>query len=248
MTSNCAILRRSAQCARNPAAVRASLPSAMPRSIDADNWTVSAASVLLNRTLAQLPKQVWDESSEQVISRFRELLTPEAATTALSDQLCRFELSVPTMRTLDGRLFKLASSVDSGGGASLRAPHRSCPPDAARPIIALRAGMPPSCSLTSLRCRLPSRRPTSQGLLVHSMTIAGTLGATLDVGKTHWKSTARLTSRKTARRASRFNRRRSMTRLCEPGRGFPCAPTDGAIEFRMRGSSWSCRRARRSAP
>src|SRR5206468_2876088 len=78
-------------------------------------WVGSAASLLLNRSLAQLPKQLWDAGAESLLERFRELMTPEAAAAAISDQLCRFELSSPTMRTLDGRLFRLAPASGSGG-------------------------------------------------------------------------------------------------------------------------------------
>ena len=175
------------------AAVRASLPSIVPRSIDADRWTVSAASVLLNRTLAQLPKQLWNESSEQVTSRFRELLTPEAVAAALSDQLCRFELSVPTMRTLDGRLFKLPSSGDSGGwrvtsgGASLvpagdgvRLDYRFGSGWDAPIVLAYEFAMPAFVEPSDIHKVFLSIRTDDSW---HG------LGATLDVGNTHWKST-----------------------------------------------------------
>jgi multiple sugar transport system permease protein len=79
-------------------------------SVDRQRWVASAASVLLNATLAQMPRQAWDEKSDVVALRYRELLTPEATAAAFSSQLCRFELSQLTLRTLDGRLFKLGSS------------------------------------------------------------------------------------------------------------------------------------------
>ena len=91
-------------------AVRAGLPLDAPRTIDADRWVASASSLLVNRAVAQLPKQLWLESPDRVPQRFQEHLTPEAMKTTISDQLCRLELSSLTLRTLDGRLFKLGSS------------------------------------------------------------------------------------------------------------------------------------------
>src|SRR6266404_1949182 len=91
------------------------LPKPIPPSIDPLRWAASAASVLLNRTLAQLPKQVWDDRAEIVTERYGELLTPDAIAAAFGDQLSRLELSALTLRTQDGRLFKLAAGAGSAG-------------------------------------------------------------------------------------------------------------------------------------
>src|SRR5258708_3176478 len=65
-------------------AVSAGLPARTPASVDADLWASSAAPVLLNRSLAQMPRQVWDESAPAVADRYRALLGPDAGAPAIS--------------------------------------------------------------------------------------------------------------------------------------------------------------------
>ena len=92
-----------------------SLPSALPASVDPQAWASSTASALLNRTLNQMPKQVWREGEPAVSTAYRALLTPEVVRAAISEQLLRVELSALTLRTLDGRLFNVMSR-DRGTG------------------------------------------------------------------------------------------------------------------------------------
>jgi len=88
------------------------LPTAIPPSVDPNRWASSAASALISRMLAQMPKQGWDESPDAAIKLYGALLTPEAVRAAVSDQLSRVELSTLTLQVLDGRFFKLASGID----------------------------------------------------------------------------------------------------------------------------------------
>jgi ABC-type glycerol-3-phosphate transport system permease component len=175
------------------AAVRSGLPAEAPGSIDAGEWAASAASVLLDRTIAQLPRQLWDDSPERLTDRFRELMTPEAAAAALSEQLCRFELSPPTMRTLDGRLFKLAPAGEAGAwrvasnaatlvpsADSVRVDYRFGSGWDAPIVLAYEFTMPEGVEPSDIHKVFLSMRTDD--------TWHG-LGATLDVGKTHWKST-----------------------------------------------------------
>jgi len=173
--------------------VSSSVPNDTPSSIDSDRWASSAASVLLNRALAQMPKQVWDESAELVISRFRELLTPEASKLALSEQLCRLELSALTLRTLDGRLFKLGSG-GAFAGWQVASSAASLVPigDAVRLDYRFQSGADSAIVLT-YDFTLPDGVEASD---IHKIFLSlrpddswHGLGATLDVGKTHWKST-----------------------------------------------------------
>jgi multiple sugar transport system permease protein len=172
------------------AVVRANVPKDVPGSIDVDRWVGSAASALLSRGLAQLPRQLWDESADRLHQRFGEYLTPEAASAALSDQLCRFELSPLTLRTLDGRLYKLAASsgwrVASGDAAFVRSG------EVARLDYRFRSGWDDPVVLT-YDFELPDG---VEGSDIHKVFLSMRtddswhgLDATLDVGKTHWKST-----------------------------------------------------------
>src|SRR5207247_1181728 len=56
------------------AAISVALPPTMPPMVDSERWKASAASVLLNRTLAQMPRQVWSEDSTTIAARYRALL------------------------------------------------------------------------------------------------------------------------------------------------------------------------------
>jgi ABC-type glycerol-3-phosphate transport system permease component len=172
-------------------AVRAGLPPDAPRSIDADRWVASAASLLVNRAVAQLPKQLWLESPDRVPERFQEHLTPEAVKAALSDQLCRLELSPLTLRTLDGRLFKLASSdagwrITSGAaslvsaGDAVRLDYRFGSGFSDPVVVAYEFTMPDGVEASDIHKIFLSVRADDSW---HG------LGATLDVDKTHWKGT-----------------------------------------------------------
>jgi multiple sugar transport system permease protein len=172
------------------AVVRANVPKNVPGSIDVDRWVASAASALLSRGVAQLPRQLWNESADGLHQRFGAYLTPEAASAALSDQLCRFELSPLTLRTLDGRLYKLAASsgwrVASGDAAFVRAG------EVARLDYRFRSGWDDPVVLT-YDFELPDGVESSD---IHKVFLSMRtddswhgLDATLDVGKTHWKST-----------------------------------------------------------
>jgi multiple sugar transport system permease protein len=91
------------------------LPPQTPPLVDRDRWASSAASALLERTVAQLPKQAWDEGDDSLAARYRAHLTPEIVAAAIADQLSRVELSSLTLVALDGRQFKLVSGGDPGG-------------------------------------------------------------------------------------------------------------------------------------
>jgi multiple sugar transport system permease protein len=173
------------------AAVRANVPKDVPGSIDVDRWVASAASALLDRGLAQLPKQLWDEGAERVNQRFTESLTPEAATAALSDRLCRFELSPLTLRTLDGRLYKIEGGgwrVASGAASLVRGDAA----DVSRLEYTFRSGWDDPVVLT-YDFALPDgvEAPEIHKVFLSMRTDDSWHGldATLDVGKTHWKST-----------------------------------------------------------
>jgi multiple sugar transport system permease protein len=172
------------------AVVRANVPKDVPGAIDVDRWVASASSAVLSRGLAQLPRQLWDEGADRLHQRFGEYLTPEAASTALSDQLCRFELSPLTLRTLDGRLYKLAASsgwrVASGDAAFVRSG------EVTRLDYRFRSGWDDPIVLT-YDFELPDGVEASD---IHKVFLSMRtddswhgLDATLDVGKTHWKST-----------------------------------------------------------
>ena len=54
--------------------VTASLPESgsIPPSVDRAHWVESTAAVLVNRAIAQLPKQAWSENPEALATRFYE--------------------------------------------------------------------------------------------------------------------------------------------------------------------------------
>jgi ABC-type glycerol-3-phosphate transport system permease component len=171
------------------AAVRANVPKDVPASVDVDRWVASAASALVERGVSQLPKQLWDEGGERLAQRFAEYLAPDAVGAALSNQLCRFELSPLTLRTLDGRLYKLEASGGwrvASGAASL-APSG----EVVRLDYRFSSGWDDPVVLT-YDFALPDGVDGSDIHKVFlSMRADDTwhgLDATLDVGKTHWKS------------------------------------------------------------
>src|SRR5258708_6042213 len=177
------------------AVVTASLPDAgsPPPSVDRARWIESAATVLVNRAIAQLPKQAWSESPEALGTRLRALLTPEMARQTLSDQLCRLELSALTLRTLDGRLFTLTGRGDfsgwrvetpnaalvAAGGASLLQ-YRFASSSDAPVVLSYEFGLPAGVEAADIHKLFLSIRPDDSW---HGLT------ATLDVAGTHWKST-----------------------------------------------------------
>src|ERR1700733_1472206 len=61
---------------------RSALPQPAPPSVDPQVWASSAASVLLNRTLNRMPKQVWEQEAVAVSDEYRALLTPETVSAA----------------------------------------------------------------------------------------------------------------------------------------------------------------------
>jgi multiple sugar transport system permease protein len=175
------------------ALVAENLPGDVPASIDRDRWVDSATSALTNRALAQLPNQAWEDTPAHLAARFGERLTPEAAKQALSDQLSRLELSALTLRTLDGRLFKLAGGGDSGGwqlsgdsaslaasGNAVRLNYRYRSPSEKPIVLAYEFTLPPGVDPSDIHKLFLSLRPDDSW---HGLT------ATLDVGGTHWKST-----------------------------------------------------------
>ena len=82
-----------------------------PSSIDREKWVSSAASLLLGRTVARMPKQAWgaDGAAGAV---YAALLTPEAIGSAISEQLARLEVSALTLRTLDAHTMNLATGSE----------------------------------------------------------------------------------------------------------------------------------------
>jgi multiple sugar transport system permease protein len=175
------------------AAVLSNLPGDVPDAIDPKKWASSAASALLSRALAQMPKQVFDESADIAARRFGELLTPEASKLALADQLSRLELSALTLRTLDGRLLKLASRGDFAGWHVASSAASLVPVgDAVRLDYRFRSGSDDPIVL-SYEFALPEGvEPSDIHKLFLSLRPDDTwhgLTATLDVGMTHWRST-----------------------------------------------------------
>ncbi|MEA2698856.1 MAG: multiple sugar transport system permease protein [Myxococcales bacterium] len=173
--------------------VEAAMPADVPASIDRQRWLTSAAAALMNRALAQMPRQTWDEAGPAAVDRFRELLTPEATKQALSDQLSRLELSALTLRTLDGRLFKLAAAGDAAGwrvvsktaaltpdGGAVRVDYRFLSASDAPVLLTYDFTLPDGVQPADIHKLFLSMRPDDSW---HGLT------ATLDVGGTHWRST-----------------------------------------------------------
>jgi multiple sugar transport system permease protein len=173
--------------------VSSALPKEVPASVDANEWASSAASALLSRAFAQMPKQAWNEGTEVVIARYRALLTPEAVAAAVSDQLSRSELSALTLQLLDGRLFKLASGSDFANWR-IESHAASLVPvgDAVRLDYHFRSGSDAPIVLAH-DFELPDGVQASD---IHKLVLSiraddswHGIDATLDVGRVHWKST-----------------------------------------------------------
>ena len=175
------------------AAVLSNLPREVPPSIDREGWVSSAASALLSRALAQTPKQVFDEPADVAARRFGEQLTPDASRLALTDQLSRLELSALTLRTLDGRLFKLASKGDFAGwqlassaaslvpvGDAVRLDYRFRSGSDDPIVLSYEFALPDGVEPSDIHKLFLSLRPDDSW---HGLT------ATLDVGMTRWRST-----------------------------------------------------------
>jgi len=174
------------------ASVVENLPE-VPAGLDRERWTAAAATLLTSRALAQMPKQVWEQPAGVVADQFRERLTPEAATTALSDQMCRLEISALTLRTLDGRLFKLTPDGDRSAwqlvsgpaslttaGAAIRVAYRFGSGRDKPVVLAHPFTLPPGVEPRDVHKVFLTLRPDDSW---HGLT------ATLDVGGTHWTST-----------------------------------------------------------
>jgi ABC-type glycerol-3-phosphate transport system permease component len=170
-------------------AVIARLPARAPDSVDSDRWALSAASVLLYRTIRQMPRQVWDESPEAVAGAYRELLTPDAITAAISDQLARLELSGLTLRALDGRQFALGAGgwrVESGScslvdeGPVTRVDYRFESSDAPPLVLVHDLALPDGVAPSDIHKLVVSMRADDSW---HGVD------ATLDAGGVHWAST-----------------------------------------------------------
>jgi multiple sugar transport system permease protein len=172
---------------------RSALPQPPPP-VDSQVWASSAASVLLNRTLNRMPKQVWEQEAVAVSDEYRALLTPEAVSAAVSEQLSRVELSVLTLRALDGRLFNVASSRSGGaawrvasGNASLvqagdvlRLDYHFGSGGDAPVVLVVDFDLPEGVEPGDIyKLIVPIRADDSW----HG------LDATVDVGNTHWRST-----------------------------------------------------------
>ncbi len=175
------------------AAVARSLPRDLPSSVSRETWTSSATSLLLGRTVNRMSKQVWDEGTDNVVERYAQLLTPDAVGSAISDQLARFELSALSLRTLDGRIFKLvqggefATSWHVTSGAATLVPLA----ETSRIDYRFRSGWDDSIVLTH-DFELPSGVEASD---IHKLVLAmraddswHRLDVALDVGNSHWTS------------------------------------------------------------
>lgn len=175
------------------AATTAALPGGLP-SIDRERWASSAASMLLGRTVGRLPKQVWTGDTSALLEQYRQLLTPDAISGAIADQLSRLELSALTLRTLDGHTISLATGTEipdrfriESGTASLVGTEAG-----GRLDYAFRSGSDEPVVLVH-DFMLPAG---VEAEAIHKLTLSlraddswHRVTATLDVGHTHWEST-----------------------------------------------------------
>ena len=169
------------------------LPALLPPSVDRREWASSAASVLMSRILPRVPRATWQESSDTVVERYRQSLTPALADASISDQLSRIELSALTLHTLDGRLFKLGGGTEIAQSWRLESAAGSLVPtgDITRLDYAFR-------SSTEQPIALIFDFPLPEGVVatdVHKLVLAvradaswNQLGATFDAGGVHWES------------------------------------------------------------
>jgi multiple sugar transport system permease protein len=175
-------------------AVTASLPADSPPSVDARAWGASAATVLLDRTLAQMPRQTWERGAEAVSEQYRALLTPAGVHAAIDDQLSRVELSALTLHTLDGRLFDVGRDREHAPGWRVASGRASLAPLGARlrldyrfdsggdaPVVLVNDfDLPDGVDATDLHKLV---------LVIRADDSWHGLDATLDVGGVHWTST-----------------------------------------------------------
>ncbi len=175
------------------AATSAALPGGLP-SIDREKWASSAASMLLGRTVGRLPKQVWTGDPPALLEQYRQLLTPDAISGAIADQLSRLELSGLTLRTLDGHTMSLATGSEirdrfriESGTASLVGTEAG-----GRLDYAFRSGSDEPVVLVH-EFMLPAG---VEAQAIHKLTLSlraddswHRVTATLDVGHTHWEAT-----------------------------------------------------------
>ena len=73
--------------------------------------TPAAARILVSRTIAKLNRNLWLGPDKPLLDSFQSFLTPDAASSALSDSLARLELLKLQLRTLDASVFNLADSA-----------------------------------------------------------------------------------------------------------------------------------------
>jgi multiple sugar transport system permease protein len=172
---------------------RDALPSPLPPLVDRAQWATSAASLLLEQTAAQLPRQVWRADPSAVIQSCLALWSPDAIGAAVSEQLARLQLSALGLGTLDGRGFNL----DSGGAAGhwqTASANASLTPSGDAVRIDYRFGSSSDEPIVITRdFDLPSGVSASDlhkiVLTVRSDGSWHGINAALDVGGTHWTTT-----------------------------------------------------------
>jgi len=176
-------------------AVGRSLPRDVTGTLGLDQWSASATSVLLDRIVNRIPKQTWSSGTDAVVEEYRQQLTPEAIQSAISDQLARLEVSALTLRTVDGRLFKLLAGADfaRAKGWHVASHTASLVPlsESTRVDYRFRSGSDEPIVFT-YDFELPSGvEPSDIHKLVLSLRADDTwhrLDARLDVGQSHWVS------------------------------------------------------------
>ena len=174
--------------------VRPNLPSPIPPSVDANDWASSAASVLMARVLAQLPRQIWTEGSPAIADGYRQLLTPELVAAAISDRLARVELSALSLHALDGRQFKLVGGTEFGTRMQIDSGAGSLDPRG--DVTWLRYAFQSSSDGPVVLVHDFSLPPGVSASDIHKLVLAlradaswNRIEATLDVGGVHWEST-----------------------------------------------------------
>ncbi|HEY2510101.1 MAG TPA: hypothetical protein VGI39_04570, partial [Polyangiaceae bacterium] len=173
------------------AAIDALGPTLPP--VDRSAWAASAASVLLARAIAQIPRQAWSEDAPALEERIAALRSDDAVAAALEDRLARVELGSLTLRTRDGHVHEMARGQSAAewtvasGTASVVAASRALRLDYAF------GGGPPEPIVLVHDFRLPDGvAPADLHKLVLTLRSDDTwngLDATLDVGGVHWAST-----------------------------------------------------------
>ncbi len=171
----------------------AALPADRPPSVDPHEWADAAASALLDQALTRLPRQTWNDGTDAVVDRCRALLTPDMVVGVVSSQLARLEIGALTLRTTGGNLFKIASGSDP---TSWRVESRAASLVATGDSLRLdyRFGSSGDAAiLLSCDFQLPDGVAPAD---IHKLILAiraddswHGVGATLDVGGVHWRST-----------------------------------------------------------